>query len=81
MRKIKIFAVVAALALAVCGCGPTAEAETENIHFGLDLILRYGSFSLYEDTETGVQYFTWKNGYAGGICPRYNADGTLYVEG
>ena len=35
------------------------------------------------DTETGVHYFILNDdkyqGGSGGICPRYNADGTLYV--
>lgn len=27
------------------------------------------------DTETGVHYFCWKNGYAGGITPLLDAGG------
>ena len=34
---------------------------------------------LYIDSETGVQYFVMNYGNAGAICPRYNADGSLYV--
>lgn len=34
---------------------------------------------LYIDSETGVQYFVMYHGNAGAICPRYNADGSLYV--
>ena len=41
--------------------------------------------SEYRDTETGVHYLvlndsTGSGGGIGGICPRYNADGSLYVE-
>ena len=38
------------------------------------------SVDLYVDPETGVQYFVMNHGNAGAICPRYNADGTLYVS-
>ena len=35
-------------------------------------------FDLCVDSETGVQYLV---GYASkAICPRYNADGSLYVD-
>lgn len=81
MKKIKIIAAAAALAITVCSCGPSTLAESYNNHYAVKRIDHYGEFSLYEDSETGVQYFTWRYGNAGGVCPRYNADGTLYVEG
>lgn len=34
---------------------------------------------LYIDSETGVQYFVMSGAGTGSICPRYNADGSLYV--
>lgn len=34
---------------------------------------------VFIDTETGVQYFVMNTSNAGAICPRYNADGSLYV--
>ena len=39
----------------------------------------------YRDKETGVHYliFAESNGSGGGyggLCPRYNADGSLYVD-
>ena len=80
MKKIKIIAAAVALALTACSCGPSTAAASGNGYFGVELVTHYGALFLYEDTETGVQYFAWKHGYAGGICPRYNADGTLYVE-
>lgn len=44
----------------------------------------YSDIDEYRDSETGVHYFVYCNnmGYsgAGGICPRYNADGSLYVD-
>jgi len=32
-----------------------------------------------QDPDTGVYYVIYSGGYGGGICPRYNADGTLYT--
>lgn len=38
------------------------------------------NISVIVDEETGVEYVVY-NGYnRGGICPRYNADGTLRVR-
>lgn len=34
----------------------------------------------YRDSETGVHYFVFRAHYKGGMCPRYDADGTLYVD-
>ena len=36
---------------------------------------------VYVDKETGVNYIIFDDVYKGGICPRYNADGSLYIEG
>lgn len=33
----------------------------------------------YVDPETGVHYLLYEDGDAGGICPRYNADGSIMV--
>ena len=32
------------------------------------------------DEETGVNYVVLSDTYKGGICPRYNRDGSLYVS-
>lgn len=39
-----------------------------------------GVVSTYVDPETGVNYVEFKDGDAGGICVRVNADGTPYVS-
>jgi len=39
-----------------------------------------GRYSTYIDEETGVNYMIYFDSNGGGICPRYNADGTLYVS-
>jgi len=32
------------------------------------------------DTETGVNYLFWQEGYAGGLTPLLNRDGTIVVD-
>lgn len=36
--------------------------------------------AIYVDEETGVNYVVYRISNRGGITPRYNADGTLYIE-
>lgn len=55
------------------GC---ADNETNNIETAYPLDA--SSIYVYVDKETGVNYLLHTSG---GICPRYNADGSLYVGG
>lgn len=32
------------------------------------------------DTKTGVNYLFWQEGYAGGLTPLLNRDGTIVVD-
>lgn len=32
------------------------------------------------DTQTGVNYLFWQEGYAGGLTPLLNRDGTVVVD-
>ena len=36
--------------------------------------------SIIVDTETGVNYLFWQDGYAGGITPLLNKDGSVVVS-
>lgn len=36
--------------------------------------------AVYIDPETGVNYLILREFERAGICPRYNADGTLYIS-
>ena len=86
MRIKKVLTVVAA-ALMLCCCGSASanasavkRAEQESFYMGL--VESDGYFSVYQDSETGVQYIVYEDynhgGYSWfGIVPRYNADGTL----
>ena len=37
-------------------------------------------FGIWVDDKTGVEYIIFSTSGRGGICPRYNADGTLRVR-
>lgn len=69
MKKV-ILILIAVMTLLMCGCEVSrAEGSGDD------------SIRFYVDPETKVEYVLYISGYAGGICPRYNADGSLYVKG
>ena len=74
MKKIFCFITVIILLFALCGCG-----LNENITQTSDTDIR-----IWTDEETGVQYVIYCHaaGYKGmgGITPRLNSDGSLYME-
>lgn len=82
-NKKMLFFVLLLIALLV-GCGTTATAKENTSSFELEYLGESCDVSEYRDSETGVHYLILKDtkGYCGmgGICPRYNADGTLYVD-
>ena len=80
MKSKKMIA-LAALILALCGCGTLAAASEQDSwdnDFQMDCIADEGSFEVYQDRETGVQYIVLWHSCKFGITPRYNADGSLY---
>ena len=82
MKPKKMIA-LAALIFALCGCGTSAAASEQDSwdnDFRMDWISDEGSFEVYQDRETGVQYIVFWHSYGFGITPRYNADGTLYQD-
>lgn len=56
------------LAVGLSGCSEAMSENNANVFY-------------YTDPDTGVQYVVYKAFEKGGICPRYNADGTLRTEG
>ena len=40
----------------------------------------FSSGRIIVDTETGVNYLFWQEGYAGGLTPLLNKDGTVVVS-
>ena len=69
MKKV-ILILIAAMTLLMCGC------EMNRVEGSGDDCIKF-----YVDPETNVEYVLYINGYAGGVCPRYNANGSLYVKG
>ena len=69
----KIVAIILCVLL-VCGLCGWKKIDSEDMNV-------FANISVIVDEETGVEYVVY-NGYnRGGICPRYNADGTLKVRG
>lgn len=82
LRKILVIilcCICCALLIPLTGCTnkPIDNSDSNDNSDSSSLSL---SMMIYVDEETGVNYIRYSNGTAGGITPRYNADGTLYVE-
>lgn len=79
MKKILVLLIILAIAFTIIGC-ETAEAKDESMHS----TFTNGHMEVEVDKETGVNYIVFYDyvgsGCGAGICPRYNADGTLYVS-
>ena len=72
MKRIIIAIIISVLfILGLCGWKKVGH---ENLNMST-------AVKIYEDEETGVEYIVFHVGYGTGVCPRYNADGTLYVHG
>lgn len=86
MKKIVAILLIIVFALCLVACEVSGEVSGEvnepnkpNIKTVSEAKIR-----IWTDAETGVQYiiYTDQAGYGGmgGITPRLNADGTLYIE-
>lgn len=79
MKKLIIAILALALILCLVGCEASetpTESKTQLVE-GEKWVI-----SIWTDEETGVQYIIYhgyKNSDLGGITPRLNADGTLYI--
>ena len=70
MKKLILISLVAVMLLAAgCDAGEETMGETP-VHCVED----------YRDQETGVHYLIYSAGYQGGMCVRYNADGSIMVD-
>lgn len=70
MKKVLILVLCLVLVLVMMGCGNSEANEVKPSRH----------YSICVDEDTGVNYIFYKAGYGGGLSPRYNADGTLYVS-
>ena len=81
----KLLAIILTMAMVLCaaGCSGTEEetCQSEKQPFSRTTYDMTGTtyVSIIVDQETGVNYVFYKSGYGGGLSPRYNADGTLYI--
>lgn len=83
--KVSLIGIAILVLLILCSCGKAEAKVTQHTsNFNLDYITTSQDVEEYRDRETGVHYLVYRDtsSYAGmgGICPRYNADGTLYVD-
>lgn len=77
MRKFISILFAFVLVLCLVGCVETNETNETNEADKLKSI--YDNYIyVWTDEETGVQYIVYIS--KGGIIPRFNADGTLYVS-
>lgn len=68
--KRTILILIAVMTLLMCGCERSRESNSGDFYV-----------EFYVDPETKVEYVLYNNTYAGGLSPRYNADGSLYIQG
>lgn len=69
----KIVAIILCVLIVLGLCGRT-KVDSKNLN-------PMTKITVIVDDETGVEYVVYAGFNRGGICPRYNADGTLRVRG
>lgn len=80
--KLKALVIALAASVMLLGCGTAAAAESQNAATErMTLVYSSGEMLIYQDMVTGVQYLVFDGYKQGGICPLYNANGTLYYAG
>ena len=88
MKKFVLVILAVVMMLMLVGCGSSTEAvdNSSSQYEDNELIRDTGMFEIIYidgnvrvliDHETGVQYIVTKSG---GVTPRLNDDGTLYIE-
>lgn len=77
MKKtiIAICALVVSLVFTGCSCSSKGVEQEQMV----DMSTAQCCY-VYVDQATGVNYIIYASSNRGGICPRYNADGSLYVS-
>lgn len=83
MKKFILLILTIILILCIASCSKATAEETASSYLftRTNYIIDSGVMaSIVVDHETGVNYIFYKAGYGGGLSPRYNADGSLYVS-
>lgn len=82
MRLTKKIIAIMCCVVFVLGLAGCTNAKDEDEDSEIQILTEYRSMNVYTyvDKETGVNYLIYDGAYAGGICPRYNADGSLYIR-
>lgn len=90
MKKFCLVLIIILMATMLCSCSSTSydEAKTSNTYAfsnGYFTVIKewgdtlhFNEYIVYAK-DTGVMYYVFIKGYAGGITPLYNADGTLQI--
>lgn len=69
MKRIIFILIAVVLIFCLVGCEKHKPVTKTDNH---DILI-------WTDEETGVQYIIYEDVHSGGITPRLNADGTLYI--
>lgn len=86
MKKFGIAVMILAIMVSFVGCGVSIEYKTEEQSTSSNETLKevFGNTTTcvytFVDEETGVNYIIYSGYYKGGITPRLNADGSLYIS-
>lgn len=81
-----ILCILLVTTICISGCVSIGQASATEIPTLVEdgTIYYHDGISVYVDPQTGVNYLVYSflrySGGLGGMCPRYNADGTLYVS-
>ena len=81
MKKIIFVLAAVLLVCASAGCITVEDNnETKPDRYYDERYISSGVLYIYVDEQTGVEYLVGVHNYVTGICPRYNADGTLKIN-
>ena len=91
MKKKVLLSIITVVTILFTGCTTVSDMVDDSaVHVNDNIIDNsifpkdYGEVYIYTDPETGVEYliFSKSAGYAGmgGITPRLNVDGSLYIN-